>query len=1117
MRSDIQAHIDQLNKQIVQLTEQQQYEEAIVLATSQLDFIRQNLGEQSTVFVESLNNLATLYSNIGEYDEAELFYIEALSIRRAALGEQHPDVATSLNNLATFYSSIGEFVRAESLYQQALLIRRTVLGEQHPDVAESLNDLATLNAEMGEYDEAEPFDQQALLNRQALLYAEMGEYRKAEPLFEQVLVTQRAALGEQHPDVAAILTILATLNAEMGEYDKAELFYKQALAISRAALGEQHPDVAMDLNALGALYHVMGEYRKAEPLYQQGLSIMRTVLGEQHPDVAMNLNALGALYHEMGTYDKAESLYQQALSIRRTVLGEQHPDVAMNLNALGALYAEMGEYRKAESLYQQALVTQRAVLGEQHPDVAVNLNNLAALYHDMGEYHEAEFFYQQALWIREAALGEQHPDMASSLNNLGALYLNRREYDKAEPLLEQALSIREAVLGDLHPDVASSLNDLAALYHDMGEYDKAKPLYQQALLIRRAVLGEQHPDVARSLGLLSLILVAIDHREEAFFSMQQELAIEDQMIGQIFSFGSDRRRMAFLATVRASLTFFLSLILQLFRSSPEHVQAAMDVVLRRKGLAAEAVAAQRDALLGGRYPMLATELELLTTLRSQIVQKTLAGPGAESIETHQQLLNAWNEQKERLEANLARQIPEMNLAQQLRQVNRHAIADRLPQDALLVEFVHFDVFDFHAIRARGEHPLKPAHYAAFVLPGSNPNQVQLIDLGEAEPIDRLIADFRLPLSGREGRDLLADEAASDEGKADMAGKHLREMIFDPLLPYLHGCRHLFLAPDGNLSRLPFEVLPTEDSRRLIDRYHISYVSVGRDLLSFTATNDRQAQAPVVMADPNFDFTASTSESSTEISVPGSKRAADLASHALTFKPLPGTRLEGHQVAQALGVHSLLDEQAKVSSLKALRSPRILHLATHGFFLPDQPRDPDKEFSSLASQQLGVMGSEEMAAPDRLTWLMGQRLENPLLRSGLAFAGANTWNRGEALPHEIEDGLLTAEDVSGLDLRDTELVVLSACETGLGTVHIGEGVFGLRRTFVLAGAKTLVMSLWKVPDQQTQELMEDFYRRLLAGRPRSEALREAQLALKEKYPHPYFWGAFICQGNPGPLT
>ncbi len=205
-------------------------------------------------------------------------------------------------------------------------------------------------------------------------------------------------------------------------------------------------------------------------------------------------------------------------------------------------------------------------------------------------------------------------------------------------------------------------------------------------------------------------------------------------------------------------------------------------------------------------------------------------------------------------------------------------------------------------------------------------------------------------------------------------------------------------------------------------------------------------------------------------------------------------------------------QALEGSLKALltpgHAPRMLHLATHGFFLPDQPDDPDADPLAL---HLDDRGS------DALGRLSGRRLPNPLLRSGLALAGANTWLQGDELPPEAGDGLLFAEDVTGLDLLNTELVVLSACDTGLGDIHAGEGVFGLRRAFVLAGAKTLVMSLWKVPDQQTQELMVDFYERILRGEGRAEALRGAQLALKQQYPHPRYWGAFICQGNPDPLS
>jgi hypothetical protein len=321
----------------------------------------------------------------------------------------------------------------------------------------------------------------------------------------------------------------------------------------------------------------------------------------------------------------------------------------------------------------------------------------------------------------------------------------------------------------------------------------------------------------------------------------------------------------------------------------------------------------------------------------------------------------------------------------------------------------------------------------------------------------------------------------------------------------------FNRPTRHLTRLPFEVLPTGDGRRLIDEYQISYLGAGRDVLRFGAAVSGQPTADLVAADPDFNLSVAAGQDAASLEQQPQmrgRRSRDLQRGLTTVGRLPGTWAEGERIATMLKVKPCLGKEALEARIKACRSPRILHLATHGFFLEDQPRDPNQEGRGLGALTVQVEGG----------WgrLAGPGMENPLLRSGLLLAGFNTWFTGGALPAEAEDGILTAEDVSGLDLLATELVVLSACETGLGEVRTGEGVFGLRRAFVLAGAKTLVMSLWKVPDAQTRELMEDFYRRILQGEGRVAALRAAQLAMKEKYPDPYYWGAFICQGEPGPL-
>jgi len=458
-----------------------------------------------------------------------------------------------------------------------------------------------------------------------------------------------------------------------------------------------------------------------------------------------------------------------------------------------------------------------------------------------------------------------------------------------------------------------------------------------------------------------------------------------------------------------------------------------------------------------------------------------------------------------LEQELAQQIPEMNLERQLRAAERRAVALALPEGVALVEFVRFAQFDFNAVESRGERQWKPSRYMAFVLPSREPDSLQMIDLGEAEPIDQMIADFRAgitrDLDHDANRDMVKTNVLRVTLDEERAGRALRAAVFDRLAVAFGGRKRLFVAPDGNLSRLAFEVLPTDDGRRLIDDYSISYLGCGRDVLRFQAGVTGQAADPLVLADPDFELRGGSERSSADQAASCGRQSRDMGDDDLSFDRLPGTREEGERVAQLLKVRPWLQEAVLEKRLKQARSPWILHLATHGFFLADQGRHPEAH-SWTASPHMGRFA--------------GLRLENPLLRSGLALAGGNTWLKKGQLPPEAEDGLLTAEDVTGMDLLNTELVVLSACNTGLGEIRTGEGVFGLRRAFVLAGAKTLVMSLWKVPDEETRELMEDFYRRILAGEPRAEALRNAQLTMKAKCPHPYFWGAFICQGNPGPL-
>ena len=475
------------------------------------------------------------------------------------------------------------------------------------------------------------------------------------------------------------------------------------------------------------------------------------------------------------------------------------------------------------------------------------MNNLGVLYRWMGN-PDAESCFRQAWEIQRRALGDKHAAIADTLNNIAVLHDEMGDYLMARRFYKQAIATYRSTLGEKHPKYGLGLHNLAMLLHAMGDYGRAEPLYRQASEIWRVAFGQTHPNLAISLYNLARLCAATGREAEACEYFRQVAAMHDEAIREIFSFGSENERMAYLAIIRTILDGYLSLIVLHTPAVRQAVPDGLDAVLRRKGIGAEALAAQRDAVLGGRYLGLRSELQKLTALRRRIARKALDGPGREGQEGHRRLLAEWSAEKDQVEAALVRQIPEINLARKLRVADRHAIASALPAGAALVEFVHFDAFDFGAVPARGELQWKPARYLAFVLPSGEADAPRLVDLGEAEPIDRLVVRVRAAMAG--GRDLTVKTAKASPGGGN-DGSDLRARVFDPLVKVLGESTRLFLAPDGELARLPFESLPTVHGRRLIDDYLFSYVGTGRDLLRFGTPASAGAGEALVAADPDL--------------------------------------------------------------------------------------------------------------------------------------------------------------------------------------------------------------------------------------------------------------------------
>jgi tetratricopeptide (TPR) repeat protein len=1130
------------------------------LARKAVEVRRLLLGPHHLATAASLNNLAGLCYQMGDLEEAVPLFRETAEALRGSVGEQHPHYASTLHNLAEVYLAQDNLAQAGPLYRQALDIRRTTRGPRHPEYHSTLARLGWVYRQMGNYPQAEAlYRELADLRRETLgethpSYATTlhelaqvcragGNCEAAEACLCRAWEIRRQALGEHHPETVALLDGLAVLHAEQGDYLAALNVYRQVLNGRRRALGESHPEVARCLLDLGKMYQALGNQASASARFELALPMLRETLGPTDPAVADCLHHFGEVCQARGDDTPAEAHLRAALAVRselaRDQPGQEEPALA-TLRQLTALYLAAGNFEAAASVGGQVCEAWRESRGEDDPLYAGALDNLADVQLAAGKPSAAGPLLQQAAEAVRQSFGDNHPRFAAALGRLAEVYLAVGNYARAEPLSRRALEIRQAVLGDRDPAVAGSLNQLAAVCDALGRYAEAEQLLRQAVAAWRGAAGDSHPVLVHTLTHLAALCRVTDRLPEAMDLLREAAVIDDRLPGPAFAFALESGRLAYLEALRSNLDRLLTLLLEHKTEDRSELGRVLDLLLRRKALAAEVLPAGRDAVLARRYPDHKPALEELHYLRRQLARKVLNGPGPEKQAGHERLLDRWTARLEELEAELAGKIPELALRRRLRNADRTTVAAALPADSVLVEFVRLQAADLHAAAARAAETA--ARYLAFLLPAGRPDEVRLIDLGEAAPLEHLLAEFRDSIL--EGR-LAGPEAANP-------GLVLRAALFDPLIETLPDGTHLVLAPDGDLVRLPFEVLPLADNRRLLDVWPISYVVTGRDLLRAGAPAGDQPGPCVVVADPDFNLgeTPAASEEQQEgdegapLSIgeePTLRRSRDLEQAPLFFGRLTGTRLEGERLAALLETQPWLGGEGLAARLREVRSPQVLHLATHAFFLPDQERVAAPLFGPA------LLAGARASGPLR---------ESPLLRSGLALAGANGRARQFTPPAEAEDGLLTAEDVAGLDLLDTDLVVLSASETGTGAARVGEDVLGLEHAFVQAGARRLVLSLWKVPELAAAVLMQRFHenvrkggldclaalreaqhytRDVTVGRLRASWLSPEALARAGKGNEPFrqylqklarqadvylpfrhvrYWGAFVCVGDPG---
>ncbi|MCH2047130.1 MAG: CHAT domain-containing protein [Trichodesmium sp. ALOHA_ZT_67] len=776
-----------------------------------------------------------------------------------------------------------------------------------------------------------------------------------------------------------------------------------------------------------------------------------------------------------GTLNEKGQQGSYKLSWRQASAKDQSLASATELNDKAFELYKQGKYDEAVPLLEQSLKIRLQLLGAEHPDVAESLNNLAVLYYAQGRYTEAEPLLIQALEMIKKFLGAEHPYVAQSLENLAVLYSDQGRYTEAEPFFIEALEMRKKLLGAEHPLVATSFNNLAEFYRAQGRYIEAEPLYTQSLEMRKKLLGAEHPLVATSLNNLAGLYSAQGNIAAALQYLERGLEVQEKNLTYNLAAGAEPQKDKYLKTISGAKNMAISLHLQTAPNNPAATTLALTTILRRKGRLLQFLTASRKILRQQVDPQGLQWLDELDNIHGQLSTLLNNRPENLPLETYRDNLAKLEQQANELEDKISRRSSEFRTSTQ--PVTLEAIQQLIPANAALVEFIQYYPFD-----PKTETWDDP-RYGVYVLNAEG--EPQGIDLGTVEEIKSDLDKFRV---------LLKKKRAPLE-KLKKTARELDEKLMQPVRQLIGSKEQILISPDSHLNLIPFEALVDENNQYLVENYSITYLSSGRDLLQLT-TKARKTSPALLLGDPNY-------ENKDKIAT---QRGFNKTSSNIVLGRLLKTADEVKAIGKLLGVKPLLRGAATEKAIRQAQNPFILHIATHGLF---------QEFEEKAQNpgELPIIGRKS------------------LLRSGLALAGFKEENivGDNSVPPELEpketdedNGFLTALEATGLKLLGTELVVLSACDTGLGGISPGEGVYGLRRAFFIAGSQSQVISLWQVDDEGTKDLMVKYYQRLLDGNiGRTEALRKTQLEMLrgeagENYSHPYYWASFIPSGNWQPV-
>lgn len=931
------------------------------------------------------------------------------------------------------------------------------------------------------------------INNMAVFYDATGNYEKAEPLFKESLDMSRRLFKDDNPDLATSINNMAVFYYERGKYAEAEPMYREALEMRRRLFKGDNPELAASISNMAYFFNGRGKFVEAEPLFVEALKMRRIIFKGDHLDLAASINNLAAFCGNRGRYAEAEPLYKEALDMYRRLFKGDHQDLAICINNMAFFYDGRGRYYEAEPLYKEALEMRRRLFKEDNHELAESINNLAAFYKGREKYAEAESMYKEALEMMRRIFKGDSPELAHSINNMASFYNSRGQFTEAEPLFDEGIEMSRRLYNDDHPLLATSIRSRAYFLYNIGRYSEAEELFKESLTMIRRLYNNDHLDLARSINSLASFYNDRVRYSEAEPLYLESIQVYDKMLRNYFPSLSENEKDQFLNTFKDHFEQFYSFAINRMNDNPSIIQNLFNNRLFTKGLLLSSTQKVRNNIISSgnrdllrRYEEWLFQKNKIARLYSQSNQQLKEkGINLDSI-----IKDANNKEKE-----LSKMSGDFAKEYEKKKIVWENVKKLLKPDESAVEIVRFRLFEKNRWT-------DTVYYAVLILSGINPAtpsenscEIRCVLLKNGNELEnKYINNYKTSILNQ-----IKDEISYSQ-------------FFAPIAKELNGIKKVYISSDGIFNQLNLQTLfNPETEKYLIDELNIQEVTCSRDIVEMNTVfpnskilNNRKNIAEL-FGDPvyNLDNLIIKKADSTNAIPESAYMEIGIIDSLMTrggFAPLPQTRKEIDSIYILLNtngweVKKHLGNAALEESLKSIKNPRVLHIATHGVFLKDI--DKSHEFE----QTLGMETKSYV--------------ENPLLKSMLLFAGADNTisKKGSAISDaRIDDGLFTAYEAMNLNLDNTDLVVLSACETGLGEIRNGEGVYGLQRALLVAGAKSLIMSLWKVNDEATQKLMTSFYTKWLSGKPKRQSFKEAQLELKEEHPDPFFWGAFVMVGE-----